>query len=61
MVAIKTDVSVKNGIIHSVDCVMFVQPSIEDKRLDIETRNTYSITSCCLKTDEEVQMFLKDI
>jgi len=61
MVAIKTDISVKNGIIHSVGCVMFVQPSIEDKRLDIETRNTYSITSCCLKTEEEVKMFLKDI
>tara|TARA_B100000700_G_scaffold311660_1_gene394219 strand:+ start:1028 stop:1630 length:603 start_codon:yes stop_codon:yes gene_type:complete len=61
MVITEQDINVQNGIIHSIECVMFVQPSVEDKRLDLETRNKYSITSCCMRTDLEVQMFLSDV
>ena len=31
MVITEKDINVKNGIIHSIECVMFVQPSVEDK------------------------------
>ena len=61
MVITEKDINVENGIIHSIECVMFVQPSVEDKRLDLETRNKYSITSCCMRTDLEVEMFLSDV
>ena len=61
MVITEKDINVNNGIIHSIECVMFVQPSVEDKRLDLETRNKYSITSCCMRTDLEVEMFLSDV
>ena len=61
MVITEKDLNVDNGIIHSIECVMFVQPSVEDKRLDLETRNKYSITSCCMRTDLEVDMFLSDV
>ena len=47
MVKTEKDIMVNNGVIHSIECVMFVQPSIEDKRLDLETRNKFSITSVC--------------
>ncbi len=61
MVITEKDIPVNNGIIHSIECVMFVQPSIEDKRLDLETRNKFSITSCCMQTEQEVEAFLSDI
>jgi uncharacterized surface protein with fasciclin (FAS1) repeats len=61
MVITEKDINVDNGIIHSIECVMFVQPSVEDKRLDLETRNKFSITSCCMRTDLEVEMFLSDV
>jgi len=61
MVKTEKDIMVNNGVIHSIECVMFVQPSIEDKRLDLETRNKFSITSCCMQTDLEVEAFLSDI
>ena len=61
MVITEKDINVENGIIHSIECVMFVQPSVEDKRLDLETRNKYSITSCCMRTDLEVEMFYQTL
>lgn len=61
MVITEKDIAVENGIIHSIECVMFVQPSVEDKRLDLETRNKFSMTSCCMRTDLEVEAFLSDI
>ena len=57
----ETDVAVKNGIIHSIECVMFVQPSDTDSRLDLETQNKFSLTSCCMRTDLEVNSFLGDV
>ena len=61
MVIINKDIEINNGLVRSVDCVMFVQPSKDDIRLDSETRNIYSITSCCLRTEEEVKLFLSTI
>jgi len=61
MVITENDISVDNGVIHSIECVMFVQPSLEDSRLDLETRNKFSMTSCCMRSDLEVEAFLSDV
>jgi len=61
MVITENDISVDNGVIHSIECVMFVQPSVEDSRLDLETRNKFSMTSCCMRSALEVEAFLSDV
>jgi len=61
MVITEKDIKVENGIIHSIECVMFVQPSDSDSRLDLETQNKFSLTSCCMRTDLEVDSFLGDV
>ena len=44
-----------------VECVMFLQPSSKDKRLDEKIRKKFSITSCCLQDDIEFKEFYKDL
>ena len=44
-----------------VNCVMFLQPSSKDKRLDIKIRQKYSLTSCCLQTEVELKDFYKGL
>ena len=36
-------------------------PSDTDSRLDLETQNKFSLTSCCMRTDLEVNSFLGDV
>ena len=43
-----------------VQCVMFLQLSANDSRLSSEERKNSIVTSCCLLTDTEVEMFIKD-
>ena len=38
MVIIKEDITAINGVIHIIDCIMFVQPSIQDDRLNENRR-----------------------
>ena len=40
---------------------MFLQNSDNDYRLDLETRNKYSMTTCCLRTNKEVDEFVDGI
>ena len=47
-------------IIIPVQCVMFLQLSANDSRLSLEERKNSIVTSCCLLTDTEVEMFIKD-
>ena len=44
----KKDIIATNGIIHLVECVMYVQPSVSDDRLSQELQSTYDQTACCL-------------
>ena len=44
-----------------VECVMFLQQSSKDKRLDIEIREKYALTTCCLQTDIEFNEFYKGL
>ncbi len=61
MIVIDEDISASNGIIHSIGCVMFVQPSRDDPRLTPEQQENYPITSCCMETDLEVNFWKSSI
>ena len=54
---LKTDVYT----IIPVNCVMFLQQSSKDKRIDKEIQNKYKFTSCCLQTEEEYKEFIKGL
>ena len=43
-----------------IECVMFLQPSIEDLRLTNKQQLESLITSCCLLSDQEVETFISD-
>ena len=42
-----------------VECVMFVQPSASDHRLSLKQQEDFSITSCCLRTNNEASAFMR--
>ena len=48
MVVKDKDMSADNGIIHGIDCVMFVQQSETDDRLTADIQDAYPVTACCL-------------
>lgn len=51
-----------NGVIHLVECVMHVQPSIDDGRLTAAQKSKFEQTACCLadsRTDLHHQALLK--
>ena len=54
MIVTKEDLMAKNGVVHVINCVMFVQPSIQDDRLTPENQRDYPVTSCCMRTEKEV-------
>ena len=37
-----------NGVVHLVECVMYVQPSIDDDRLTTSQKSKFERTACCL-------------
>ena len=61
MVVINEDITAVNGIVHSIGCVMFVQPSSEDPRLTEEEKKNYAITSCCMRDQKEVDAWKSSI
>ena len=46
-----------NFTIIPVDCVMFLQQSSKDYRLDKAIQDKYKFTTCCLQTTEEYEAF----
>lgn len=44
-----------------VSCVMFLQQSSKDKRLDKKIRSKFSLTSCCLQDEKEFTEFYKGL
>lgn len=60
MVVVKEDLKAENGVIHIVDCIMFVQPSFQDERLDEKTKEQFPITSCCFQKKAEVTLWMKN-
>ena len=50
-----------NFTIIPVDCVMFLQQSSRDYRLDKAIQKEYKFTTCCLQTPEEYELFKKGL
>ena len=59
MVVVNENTSADNGVVHEINCVMFVQPSQEDDRLTKFQKDKFPITSCCMETDNEIDLWLK--
>ena len=59
MVVVKENLIGDNGVIHMIDCIMYVQPSSEDERLTKEIVEKYPITSCCMHSEAEINSFKK--
>ena len=47
-----------NYTIIPVDCLMYIQPSSKDIRIDKKIQEEYRYTSCCLENNQEVKDFL---
>ena len=52
---------VDNFRVIPVECVMFLQQSSKDKRLDSKIREKFELTTCCLQTELEFNEFYKDL
>ena len=61
MVVVKENKSADNGVIHEINCVMFVQPSQEDDRLTKLQKDKFPITSCCMQTENEINSWLDSV
>ncbi len=56
----KKDLIIKKNIqIVPVSCVMYLQPSFTDERLNDEARKKSLVTSCCMLSDKEINNFMK--
>ena len=61
MVVVNENTSANNGVVHEINCVMFVQPSEEDDRLTKLQKNKFPITSCCMETENEMNSWLNSV
>lgn len=59
MVVVDENLMGNNGVVHVIDCIMFVQPSSEDDRVSKELEEDFPITSCCMREKKEIESFKK--
>ena len=59
MVVVQENLIGDNGVVHMIDCIMYVQPSSDDDRLTQEIKEKYPITSCCMHNQAEIDSFKK--
>ena len=57
VVIVKEDIIAENGVVHMIDCIMFIQPSSQDSRLSPSQKDSFPITSCCMQTENEVLLW----
>lgn len=57
IVVVTKDLVASNGVIHIIDCIMFIQPSFQDDRLTQKQREEFPLTSCCMNTNNEVELW----
>ena len=57
IVIVREDIIAENGVIHIIDCIMFIQPSSQDSRLSPSQQESFPITSCCMQTGTEVSLW----
>ena len=60
MVVIEENLIGNNGVVHIIDCIMFVQPSDEDPRVSEDLEEKFPITSCCMRDSDEIDSFKKN-
>ena len=58
---VNENTSADNGVIHEINCVMFVQQSQKDDRLTRSQKDKFPITSCCMQTDDEIDSWLSSV
>ena len=58
VVVIQKDLIANNGVVHIIDCLMFIQPSEQDNRLTSEQKKEFPLTSCCMQTNDEVKLWM---
>ncbi len=58
VVVVKKDLIANNGVVHIIDCLMFIQPSEQDNRLTSTQKKEFPLTSCCMQTDDEVRLWI---
>ena len=61
MVVVNENTSADNGVVHEINCVMFVQSSQEDNRLTKLQKDKFPITSCCMQTENEIELWLSSV
>ena len=59
MIVIKENNESDNGTIHKINCIMYVQPSDEDNRLTEDQKKDFPITSCCMRSNDEINEWIK--
>ena len=57
VVIVKEDIIAENGVVHIIDCIMFIQPSSQDNRLSSSQQDSFPITSCCMQTESEISLW----
>ena len=57
VVIVKEDIKAENGVVHIIDCIMFIQPSSQDSRLSSSQQESFPITSCCMQTESEISLW----
>ena len=57
IVIVREDIITENGVVHIIDCIMFIQPSFQDSRLTQGQKDAFPITSCCMQTATEVSLW----
>ena len=60
IVIVREDIIAENGVVHIIDCIMFIQPSSQDSRLSPSQQESFPITSCCMQTGTEVSLWKKN-
>ena len=60
VVIVKEDIIAENGVVHIIDCIMFIQPSSQDSRLSSSQQDSFPITSCCMQTESEISLWKKN-
>ncbi len=61
MVVIQENLIGNNGVVHMIDCIMYVQPSVEDKRVPETLAEKFPLTSCCMQSEKEIVSFIKSV
>ena len=57
VVIVMEDIIAENGVVHIIDCIMFIQPSSQDSRLSSSQQDSFPITSCCMPTESEISLW----